>query len=122
MDELIRYRERIEAVGIPAVAQAAALDHLDVEHGAIVLVGDVDAFGPALEAEGLGRVIIESDDVAGAAGPPLAAAAVDAEPDERSEAVDAGDETGPTAGAETPSLPGSADEALAADTDPGEGA
>ena len=121
VDELIHYRERIEAVGIPAVTQAA-LDHLDVEHAAIVLVGDVDAFGLALEAEGLGRVIIESDDVAGAAGPPLAAVAVDAEPGERSEAVDAGDETGPTAGAETPSLPGSADEPSTAEIDPGEGA
>ena len=33
--------------------------HLHVDEAAIVLVGDADAFGPALEAAGLGPVVIE---------------------------------------------------------------
>lgn len=67
LDELIGYRSRIEAVDIPAVT-AAARTHLDVEGAAIVMVGDIDAFGPDLEAAGLGRLVIEPDDVAGAVG------------------------------------------------------
>ena len=67
VDELIGYRSRIEAVD-PAAIGAAARAHLDLDGAAIVLVGDVDAFGPALEAEGLGRIVIEPDDVAGVPG------------------------------------------------------
>jgi zinc protease len=114
VDELVHYRERIEAVTVGDVSRAAA-DHLDLEHLAIVLVGDVDAFGPALEAEGLGRLIIESDDV-GAAAPTVGATAAMAEgdPREADDAVDEGPETGPTAGAEEPDLPGSGDEPVSA--------
>ncbi len=115
VDELIGYRSRIEAVGIDAVA-AAARDHVDVDGAAIVLVGDVDAFGAALEAEGLGTMVIEPDDVTGAAGPAPAAAADGVEAGAGSDAVDAGSETGPTAGAEEPSLPGTSDEPVTADT------
>ncbi len=66
--ELIGYRAAIEAVDIPAVTTAAR-EHLDVDGAAIVMVGDIDAFGPELEAAGLGRLVIEPDDVTGAAGP-----------------------------------------------------
>ena len=85
----------------------------------IVLVGDVDAFGPALEAADLGRLVIEPDDVVGAPGPAPAAAAVGAdEPaDDLGEAAatDAGPDVGPTAGAEEPSLPGPSDDPASAD-------
>jgi len=64
VDELIGYRARIEAVDIGAVATAAR-DHLLIDRAAIVLVGDADAFGPALEAAGLGKVVIERDDATG---------------------------------------------------------
>ena len=108
LEELIDYRARIEAVDADAVF-AAARDHLLVDRAAIVLVGDADAFGPALEAAGLGRVVIERDPVPGApAAPPMdeaaATAATDEEPD-----------TGPTAGAEEPDLPGSVDEPAGAE-------
>ena len=115
VDELIGYRGRIEAVGIDAIV-AAAKAHLDVDHAAIVLVGDVDAFGPALEAEGLGRVVIEPDDVVGAPGPASAgpAAAVSSEEEgieDEPVALDEEPTAGPTAGAEETTLPGGADEA-----------
>ena len=94
VDELVGYRREIEAVGIDAVASAAGHIHLD--EAAIVLVGDVDAFGSELEAAGLGRIVIERDDeVAGAPGPT----------DEVHEApgpVDSEGEAGPTAGADEP--------------------
>ena len=64
VDELIGYRGRIEAVDIGAVATAAR-DHLLIDRAAIVLVGDADAFVPALEAAGLGKVVIERDDATG---------------------------------------------------------
>ena len=44
LDELTDYRARIEAVDVDAIA-AAARTHLAVDRAAIVLVGDVDAFG-----------------------------------------------------------------------------
>ena len=77
-----------------------------------MLVGDVDAFGPALEAAGLGRIVIEPDDVEGAAGGAVGMAAAHAELEEEPAAdaagpLDEGPATGPTAGAEEPSLPGS---------------
>ena len=106
VEELIDYRRNIEAVDVAAVA-AAARTHLHVDHAAIVLVGDVDAFGSALEAAGLGTVVIDRDDDGRpAAGPPAddaAAGPTDDEPD-----------TGPTAGAEDPDLPGTADEPVPA--------
>jgi predicted Zn-dependent peptidase len=98
VEELVTYRSRIEAVDAAAVL-AAAREHIDVEGAAIVLVGDVDAFGSELEAAGLGRIIIEPDDVSAADAPPPAAAALDEDSD-----------AGPTAGAEEPDQPGTADE------------
>src|SRR4029453_9437965 len=53
LEELTGYRDRIVAGGFDAVA-AAARDHLHVDRAAIVLVGDVDAFGSELERAGLG--------------------------------------------------------------------
>ncbi len=106
LDELVDYRTRIEAVDVDAVAAAAGA-HLDVDHAAIVLVGDVDAFGPALEAAGLGTLVIDRDE-----GPPVAASSETAE---EPGPTDEGDEAGPTAGAEDPSLEGTADEPASAD-------
>jgi zinc protease len=60
-DELARYRPAIEAVTIDDVL-AAAQTHITPEQMAIVLVGDADAFGAALESAGLGPVTIERDD------------------------------------------------------------
>jgi zinc protease len=122
IDELVGYRGRIEAVDTAAVLHAAA--HIDVEGASIVLVGDVDAFGPALEAADLGRLVIEPDDVVGAAGPaPSAAAAAADEPADvlgEAAAIDAGPGEGPTAGAEEPSLPGPGDDPASVDDgDPG---
>ncbi len=97
VDELVGYRAAIEAVDVAAVA-AAARSHLHVDDASIVLVGDVDAFGTALEAAGLGRFVIERDEVAGTTGP-LDDVAVPGPADD-----DAA--TGPTAGAEEPALPG----------------
>ncbi len=106
VEELIEYRRRIEAVGIDEVA-AAAREHLRIEESAIVLVGDADAIGPTLEAAGLGTVVIEHDAGPHALGPI---------PEEPHVAVDEGDDTGPTAGAEEPDVPGSTDDPAAADT------
>jgi predicted Zn-dependent peptidase len=60
-DELATYRPRIEAVSTADVA-AAAGRHLDVERMAIVLVGDADAFLPALEDAALGPIVVERDE------------------------------------------------------------
>ncbi len=65
VDELVRYRANIEAVDIAAVA-AAANAHLHVDDASIVLVGDIDAIGPDLEAADLGPIVIERDEVAAA--------------------------------------------------------
>jgi len=59
-DELARYRAGIEAVTVEAV-QAAGTTHVRPDHAAIVLVGDLDAFGPALEAAGLGPIVVEGE-------------------------------------------------------------
>jgi hypothetical protein len=63
-----------------------------------VLVGDVDAFGAALEAAELGHIVIERDEGPVATGP------IDevAQPGP----VDDEGKTGPTAGAEEPALTG----------------
>jgi predicted Zn-dependent peptidase len=60
-DELARYRPAIEAVSADDV-HTAAETHIDPDRAAIVLVGDADAFGPALEAAGFGPVVIERDE------------------------------------------------------------
>ena len=97
VEELVGYRVNIEAVDVAAVA-AAARSHLHVDDASIVLVGDVDAFGPALEAAGLGTLVIERDEVSLATGP--------AEEDAQPGPIDDEGDTGPTAGAEEPALPG----------------
>ena len=99
VEELVAYRSNIEAVDIEAVT-AAARSRIDVDNASIVLVGDVDAFGPALEAAGLGRIAIERDDLTGEAGPIAEAPGP----------LDEDSETGPTAGAEEPEVPVVADE------------
>jgi zinc protease len=105
VDELIGYRARVEAVDIEAVA-AAASEHLQVDRAAIVLVGDADAFGPALEAAGLGLIEIVRDDGPVALGPI---------PERPAAAVDEPDDAGPTIGAKEPDLPGTADDPVSAD-------
>jgi len=111
LDELTDYRSRIEAVDIDAV-EAAARTHLLVDRAAIVLVGDVDAFGADLEAAGLGRLVIDRDEPG--------AAQLSAEPEAAATVgpTDEGDETGPTAGAEDPSPPGSDEPAASDATNP----
>ncbi len=108
LDELTEYRARVEAVDVDAI-EAAAHAHLAVDRAAIVLVGDVDAFGSDLEAAGLGRLVIDRDEPAAAQLAPEMEAVAAARP------TDEGEEAGPTAGAEDPSLPGS-DDPGAADT------
>jgi hypothetical protein len=93
IDELVGYRARIEAVDVDDVA-AVARTHLHVDDAAIVLVGDADAFAAELEAAGLGRVIVERDDV------PIESAPGD-ETEEPGPVDDEG-QAGPTAGAEEP--------------------
>ena len=100
LEELSDYRARIEAVDVDAV-EAAARAHLLVDKAAIVLVGDVDAFGADLEAAGLGRLVIDRDE------PAAAQLAPEPEAETAVGPADEGDETGPTAGAEDPDLPGS---------------
>lgn len=117
IDELIEYRDRIEAVDVGAVA-AAARAHLHVDRAAIVLVGDVDAIGPAVEAAGLGTLVIDRDE--GPHVPPTAPSASDETAAEAPGPADDEPDTGPTAGAEEPSLPGTADDPAAADAHPGE--
>lgn len=108
LEELIDYRGAIEAVDIASVA-AAARTHLHVDRAAIVLVGDVDAFGPALEAAGLGRIVIDRDE-----GAPVADSVAGEETAREPGPADEGPDTGPTAGAEEPTLPGT-DEPAGAD-------
>jgi predicted Zn-dependent peptidase len=110
LEELTDYRARVETVDIDAV-EAAARAHLQVDRAAIVLVGDVDAFGTDLEAAGLGRLVIDRDEPAAGQLAPAAEVAAAVGP------TDEGDEAGPTAGAEDPSLPGT-DQPGAADTKP----
>ena len=97
IEELISYRERIEAVDTEAVA-AAAQAHLQVDEAAIVLVGDADAFGDALEAAGFAPIIVERE--------PQPDAPLASEQDEPPGPVDKDEAEGPTAGAEEPELPG----------------
>ncbi len=91
VEELVTYRSRIEAVDADAVS-AAATTNLHVSDASIVLVGDVDAFGQDLEAAGLGRIVIERDEVDEVQAPIAEAPGP----------VDEGDDAGPTAGAEEP--------------------
>jgi zinc protease len=99
VDELLGYRAAIEAVTIGDVA-AAAQAHVLLDEAAIVVVGDADQFGRALEDVGVGPVVIERDEE------PVAAAPLD----ELVGPVDAEDDAGPAAGAKEPDLPGGAEE------------
>ena len=101
VEELVGYRARIEAVDVAAIS-AAARAHLHVDDAAIVLVGDVDAFGPALEAANLGPIVIERDETPAVSSSGLEADSVGPIDDDR--------ETGPTAGVEEPANPDVADE------------
>ena len=92
VEELVTYRSSIEAIGAEAIHEAAVA-HLHVADASIVLVGDVDAFGPDLEAAGLGRIVIERDEPAEELEAPVT---------EPPTAVDQDEDTGPTAGAEEP--------------------
>ena len=87
----------------------AARDHLHVDEAAIVLVGDVDAFGEVLEAADLGRIVIERDE------PPVTAGSLDESVVPGP--VDDEGKTGPTAGAEEPLIPGIDDLPVDPETD-----
>ena len=93
-DELARYRPAIESVTVDEVL-AVARKRIDPSRAAIVLVGDADAFGDALDSAGFGPVTIERE-----TGP--LEAAREAEPKAAVGPVDAGPE-GPTEGADEPS-------------------
>jgi zinc protease len=67
IDELVRYRPAIEAVSVEAV-QAAAEAHVRPAEAAVVLVGDADAFLPALEAAEIGPIEVEREDPGAADG------------------------------------------------------
>ncbi len=70
-DELARYRPSIEAVTREDVL-AAARAHVRPDEAAIVLVGNADAFLPALEAAGLGPITMERDEPGDVAAPAVA--------------------------------------------------
>jgi predicted Zn-dependent peptidase len=108
VQELIDYRASIEAVTVDDISAAA--QHLDVDGAAIVLVGDFDAFREALEAENLGPIVIERDEVEGAPGPVEVAVQTPGPVDD--EAV-----TGPTQGAEEPPADAGSDPSSIADED-----
>jgi zinc protease len=63
-DELSTYRPGIESVTIPDV-RAAAVSRILPAEAAVVLVGDADAFLPALEAAAVGPVEVVDDAAAG---------------------------------------------------------
>ena len=112
VEELIGYRRAIEAVSAADVA-AAAREHLLVDRASIVVVGDADAFGAALESAGLGPLEIERDEGPIAPGPLP-------DGDESVGPVDDEGDAGPTAGAEEPDLPGRSDDPASADAGPAE--
>jgi predicted Zn-dependent peptidase len=102
-DELVHYRDRIEAVTIDDV-QRVAREHIRPDGTAVVLVGDADAFAGELGAMGLGEVVVERDEGPLAEGPL----------EEGVGPVDTGDD-GPTVGAEEPQLPGTDEPTLGDD-------
>jgi zinc protease len=59
-DELARYRPAIEAVTADAVVEAAR-EHVRPADASILLVGDADAFLPALESATLGEISVERE-------------------------------------------------------------
>ena len=92
-DELAGYRPAIEAVTVDDVARVAR-EHIRPEGLAIVLVGDVDAFGAALQEAGFGPVDVERDEGPATEGPAEGA-------EDELGPVDRGP-GGPTEGAEEP--------------------
>jgi zinc protease len=62
-DELVRYRERMEAVGANDVLEVARTN-VRPDELQVVLVGDADAFAAELEAADLGEVTVERDESA----------------------------------------------------------
>jgi zinc protease len=96
-DELARYRPSIEAVGIDDVL-AAARNRLLLDQAQIVLVGDADSFGSALEAANVGPIRIETDEGPREEGPERGV-------EKQLGPVDS-DETGPEDGAGTPETAG----------------
>jgi zinc protease len=66
-DELSRYRPAIQDVSGDDV-RTAAISHVRPDDAAIILVGDADAFQPALEAAGLGPIEVEREPVPAAGG------------------------------------------------------
>ena len=106
VEELVTYRRSIEAVTVADVA-AAAQRHLHLDKAAIVVVGDADAFGEALEAAGIGPVVVERDEGPVAPGP--------IPTEEEVGPVDDPEALGPTAGAEDADLPGTTDEPASTD-------
>lgn len=97
-DELARYRGEIEAITADDVLRVAR-DHIHPDAAAIVLVGDHDQFGAALDAAGIAPVDVQRDPEPVVTGPVEAA-------DDEVGPVDAV-EGGPAEGAEDPNLPGS---------------
>ena len=67
IDELDRYRPAVDAVSGTDVL-AAARAHIDLEHLAIVIVGDADAVGADLEAAGIAPLEVLREAVAGVDG------------------------------------------------------
>jgi zinc protease len=63
-DELARYRPLVEAVTAEGV-QRAALEHVDPDRVAIVVVGDADAIANDLDAAAFGELEIVREDVPG---------------------------------------------------------
>ncbi|MBI2764049.1 MAG: insulinase family protein [Chloroflexi bacterium] len=59
-DELARYRPAVEGVDVDAAFEAARA-HVRPQEAAIVLVGDADAFLPALEAADLGPITVDRE-------------------------------------------------------------
>jgi zinc protease len=86
-DELARYRPAIEAVTTDDV-QRVARAHIRPDVAAIVLVGDHDQFGAALDAAAVGPVVVERDEEPTASGP-LDAADEEVGPVDVDEAPDA---------------------------------
>lgn len=112
-DELERYRAAIEAVSADDVLRVAR-EHVRPESAAVVLVGDLDAFGEALEGATIGPIEVERDEQPVAPGPIVP-------PEEEIGPVDAG-ETGPAEGADEPDLPGTEDPTLPGDDERPSGA
>jgi zinc protease len=63
-DELDRYRPAVAAVD-PEQVLAAAQARIKPDATSVVLVGDADAFLPALEAAGIGAVTVVREEVTG---------------------------------------------------------